>query len=92
MTRTPFLVLSRKIVERFLFLRLSPPGDRLCDVLGFVPAGSCLKILYTSDLPRRKPPVRRSTLTDETPLKENFYGDLAALKRTAFVRTTGVDV
>ena len=29
-----------KIVERFLFPRLSPPGDRWRDVLGFVPAGS----------------------------------------------------
>ena len=34
------MCLSRKIVQRFLFLRLSPPGDRWCDVLGFVPAGS----------------------------------------------------
>ena len=31
---------SRKIVERFLFLLLFPPGDRWCDFLGFVPAGS----------------------------------------------------
>ena len=37
-SRRPSLVLSRKIVERFHFLRLSPPGDRWCDVLGFVPA------------------------------------------------------
>ena len=28
------------IVERFLFLVLSPPGDRWCGVLGFVPAVS----------------------------------------------------
>ena len=28
---------SSKIGERFLFLRLSPPGDRWCDVLVFVP-------------------------------------------------------
>ena len=34
------LGLSRKIVERFLFPRLSPPGDRWCDVLDFVAAGS----------------------------------------------------
>ena len=27
-------------VERFHFLRLSPPGDQWCDVLGSVPAGS----------------------------------------------------
>ena len=33
-----FLILSRKIIEHFLFLRLSPSGDRWCDVLGFVPA------------------------------------------------------
>ena len=38
--RWPSLVLSRTIVYRFLFPRLSPPGDRWCDVLGFVPAGS----------------------------------------------------
>ena len=38
--RWPSLVLSRKIVSRFLFPRLSPPGDRCCDVLGFVPADS----------------------------------------------------
>ena len=25
---------------RFLFPLLSPPGDRWCDVLGFVPAGN----------------------------------------------------
>ena len=37
----PFLVLSRKIVEHFLFPRLSPPGDRRCDVLSFVSA-SCV--------------------------------------------------
>ncbi len=35
----------------------SPPGDRWCDVLGFVPAG-ILKLLNTSDLPRSKPLVR----------------------------------
>ena len=29
-----------KIVKRFLFPRLSNPGDRWCDVLGFVPTGS----------------------------------------------------
>ena len=34
------LVLSRNIVSRFLFPRLSHPGDRWRDVLGFVPAGS----------------------------------------------------
>ena len=38
--RWPSLVLSRKIVERFLFPRISPPGDRWCNVLGFVPEGS----------------------------------------------------
>ena len=32
----PSLVLSRKIVLRFLFPRLSPPDDRWCDALGFV--------------------------------------------------------
>ena len=31
---------SRKIVERFLLLRLSPPGDRWCDVFDFVPVVS----------------------------------------------------
>ena len=36
--RWPPLVLSRKIVQRFLFPRLSPPGDRWCDGLGFLPA------------------------------------------------------
>ena len=37
--------------------------------------------------------LRCTTWPDETPLKEMFYGDLAALKRTAaFVRATGVDV
>ena len=34
------LVLSRKIIQRFLFPRLSPPGNRWCNVLGFVPVGS----------------------------------------------------
>ena len=36
----PVFVISRKIVERFLFPSLSLPGDRCCDVLDFVPAGS----------------------------------------------------
>ena len=40
--RWPSLVLSRKIVSRFLFPRLSPPGDRWCVVIGLVPAGSVL--------------------------------------------------
>ena len=31
---------SSKIGERFLFLRLSPPGDQRCDVRGFVSSGS----------------------------------------------------
>ena len=36
--RWPFLVLSiRKIAEQTSFLRLSPPGDWWCEVLGFVP-------------------------------------------------------
>ena len=36
----PVFVISRKIVERFLFPSLSLPGDRCCDFFGFVPAGS----------------------------------------------------
>ena len=36
----PSLILLRKIIECFLFPCLSPPGDRWCDVLGFVPTGS----------------------------------------------------
>ena len=36
----PFLVLSCKIIEHFLFLRLSPPGDRWGGGFSFVPAGS----------------------------------------------------
>ena len=35
----PFLVLSRKVVSRFLFLSLSSPSERWRDVFGFVPAG-----------------------------------------------------
>ena len=38
-SQRPSLVLSRKTVWRFLFQCLSPPGDRWCDVIGFVPAG-----------------------------------------------------
>ena len=38
--RCPFPVLKRKIVVDFLFLRLSPPGDRWCDVLGFMTSGN----------------------------------------------------
>ena len=34
------LILSGKSVERFLFPCLSPPSDKWCDVLGFVPAGT----------------------------------------------------
>ena len=48
--RWPFLILWKKSVERFLFPRLSPPGDRWCDALRCV-------LLNTSDLPRRKPLV-----------------------------------
>ena len=51
--RWPFLVLSKTIVERFLFLRLSPPGDLWCDVLGFVPVGivsQSTQLLKSSDL------------------------------------------
>ena len=40
--RWPFLVPSWKTVERFVFQHLSPPSDRWCDVLGFVPAGCVL--------------------------------------------------
>ena len=36
----PLSSFQRKIVQRLLFPRLAPPGDRWCDVLGFVPAGS----------------------------------------------------
>ena len=36
----PTLVLSRKIVQSFLFPHLSSPGDWWCDALGFLPAGS----------------------------------------------------
>ena len=32
------IALSGKIVKRFLFPHLSPPGDQWCDILGFVPA------------------------------------------------------
>ena len=39
-------------VERFLFPRLSPPGDRWRDVLGFEPAGLC------SDLDKRRHKTR----------------------------------
>ena len=35
-----FYPLSKKIAERFFSPRLSPPGDRSCDFLGFVPAVS----------------------------------------------------
>ena len=35
-----FSFFSRKVVWRFLFICLSSPGDRWCDVLVFVPAGS----------------------------------------------------
>ena len=37
--RCPSLLLSGRIFLRFLSPRLSPPGDRWCDVLGVVPAG-----------------------------------------------------
>ena len=49
--RWPFLVLSKKILERFLFLRFSPAGDRWWDVLRFAPSGS-LKLLNMSALLR----------------------------------------
>ena len=35
-----FSSFQRKNVERFLFPHLSPPGDPVCAVLGFVPANS----------------------------------------------------
>ena len=34
------LILSQQIVEHLLLLRLSPPDDRWCDVLDFVPTGT----------------------------------------------------
>ena len=46
-------VLLRNIVQRFLFPRLSPPADRWCDLLGFVPGS----VSSSSTLPRRKPLV-----------------------------------
>ena len=45
---------ARKIVERFLFPRLSPQGDRWCNVLGFVPKGS-FSSSSTPDRRKRKP-------------------------------------
>ena len=36
----PSLALSRKIVERFVFVRFSPAGGRWRDVFGVVPLGS----------------------------------------------------
>ena len=50
---------------RSLFQRLSPPGNRWCDVLCLLPTGWCLKHLNTSDFPRRKPLV---TVTLPTPI------------------------
>ena len=50
--RRPSLVFSRKIIERFLFPRLSPPGDRWCDVLGFVSA-SALRNRRVHVVPRK---------------------------------------
>ena len=44
------LVLWKKIVEQFLFPRLSPPGDRWCDVTGFAPADKCLKLLLLTPI------------------------------------------
>ena len=35
-----WLVLSKKIVQCFLFQRVSPPSDRGCNFLDFVPAGN----------------------------------------------------
>ena len=35
-----FLILSRKIIQPFYFLCLSPPGNWWCDIPGFVPTGS----------------------------------------------------
>ena len=68
--RWPFLVLSRKIIDRFIFLRLSPPGDRWCGVLGFVPAGnvsSSSTLQIFRDATRLSwllfPPVYRSALS-----------------------------
>ena len=39
--RWPSFVLSRKIVKRFFLPRLSPPGDRRCDVLRYQPPCVC---------------------------------------------------
>ena len=38
--RCPFLILSKKSIERFLFPRLSPPGDRWCHALRCVLEGT----------------------------------------------------
>ena len=39
---------------RFLFQRLSPPGCRRCDVLGFVPAGRRRLLYYYCGRERRQ--------------------------------------
>ena len=51
-----FLILSMRIVECFLFLCLSPPGDQWCEVIGFMPAdhvssSSMLQISWESSHP-----------------------------------------
>ena len=54
--RYSFLAVSKKNVEHFLFLRYSPPGDRCCDFLGFVPEGN-VSSSSTLQLPVYKPLV-----------------------------------
>ena len=46
------------MVNRFVFGHPSPPGDRQCDGVGFVSAGSVrLKLRNTLDFPRYEPRV-----------------------------------
>ena len=44
--RWPSLVIWKIIIQLFLFPCLSPPGDRWCDVLGFVPTGRVSSSAY----------------------------------------------
>ena len=75
----PFEEDRRALLPRSASLCLSPPVDRWCDVLRFVSAKQvqCLKLLNSSDLPRRRSHVTvalpASLITRSYPLDSGVF-------------------
>ena len=73
--RWPSLVLSRKIVERFHFPRLSPPDDRWCNIIGSVPAGSVSSTSTLQIFREARPCGRKNPWAhNDIPAEREFWG------------------